>query len=106
MIVRIITVRVKAGKEMEFEEKTRANHRGSLAEPGVFRFDVLKDRDRTGVYYPYEVYRDEAATTAHKETAHYHAWKTGVADLLDGDRTSVTCTPVAPTDEAAWHKTV
>ncbi len=102
MIVRIITVRVKAGREQEFEKITTANHEGSLQEPGVFRFDVLRDNDRPGTYYLYEAYRDEAATLAHKETAHYHAWKEAVSDLLVGDRASVACSVVAPAEESAW----
>lgn len=102
MVVRIITVNVKAGREADFEEKTRANHLGSIAEAGVLRFDVLKDADAPGTYYLYEVYRDQEATVAHKETEHYHAWKAGVADLLAGDRTSVTCTPIAPTESKDW----
>ena len=102
MIVRFITVSVKRGAEAEFEAKTKANHAGSVAEPGVLRFDVLKDADTPGTYYLYEVYADEEATRLHKETDHYKAWKAGVADLMAGDRTSVTCEPLAPTDREAW----
>jgi autoinducer 2-degrading protein len=102
MIVRIITVHVKPGSEDAFEELTRENHLGSLEESGVLRFDVLKDQDTPGTYYLYEVYRNVDATAAHKETPHYHAWKDGVADLLAGERTSVTCTPVAPLEESGW----
>lgn len=102
MIVRIITVDVKPGKEAAFEEATTANHEGSVQEPGVLRFDVLKDRDTPGRYYIYEAYRDEAATKAHKETAHYAAWKEAAADFMQGDRSSVACDVVAPTDEGEW----
>ena len=102
MVVRIITVHVRSGAEAEFEEKTVANHTGSLGEPGVLRFDVLKDDDHPGTYYLYEVYQDLEATLAHKETEHYHAWKAAVTDLIVGERTSVTCTPVAPRDERSW----
>ena len=102
MIVRIITVNVKPGKEAAFEEATRKNHEGSLQEPGVLRFDVLKDRDTPQRYYLYEVYRDEAATSAHKETAHYAAWKEAAPDFVEGERTSVACDVVAPESEMAW----
>ena len=102
MIVRIITVKVKPGSEEEFEKATVSNHEGSVQEPGVLRFDVLRDRERTGTYYLYEVYRDEEATRAHKETGHYHAWKDRVAALLEGERTSVSCSVVAPVDEGRW----
>lgn len=102
MIVRIITVHVKPGAGPAFEEATRANHEGSLAEPGVLRFDVLRDVESPTTYYLYEAYRDEAATIAHKETAHCHAWREAVAELLDGDRTAVAATPVAPIAESQW----
>ena len=102
MIVRIITVRVKSGREEEFEAATVRNHEGSVQEPGVLRFDVLRDNDNPAIYYLYEAYRDEQATVAHKETAHYHAWREAVADLLDGDRSAVACSVVAPVSEAQW----
>lgn len=103
MIVRIITVRVKAGAEAEFERLTTENHEHSLNEPGILRFDVLKDQDQPGTYYLYEAYVDERATVSHKETDHYHRWKAAVAELLHGDRSSVTATPVAPTGEGSWR---
>lgn len=102
MIVRIITVRVKRGEEQAFETATIANHEGSVQEPGVLRFDILRDNDTPGVYYLYEAYRDQAATVAHKETDHYHRWKAAVADMLDGERTSVACSVVAPAHPHAW----
>lgn len=102
MIVRIITVKVKPGREADFEAATLSNHEGSIAEPGVLRFDVLRDENKPSTYYLYEAYRDEAATAAHKQTAHYATWKDAVADMLDGDRTSVACSVVAPTDESSW----
>jgi (4S)-4-hydroxy-5-phosphonooxypentane-2,3-dione isomerase len=102
MIVRLITVRVKQGREPDFERATVRNHEHSVNEPGVLRFDVLQDTSAPGVYYLYEVYRDEAATAAHKETDHYLRWRNDVAELLDGERTAVTCSVVAPRDAAAW----
>ncbi len=102
MIVRIITVCVKPGSEPAFERATTSNHRESMKEEGVLRFDVLKDNDVPGTYYLYEAYTDTAATIAHKETEHYHTWKSAVGDLLVGDRTSVACSVVAPTDQTAW----
>lgn len=102
MIVRIITVRVKPGAEHEFEQATLLNHQSSVQEKGVLRFDVLKDNDSPGLFYLYEAYIDETATVAHKETDHYHAWKAAVADLLEGDRTSVSCSVVAPADPEDW----
>lgn len=102
MIVRIITARVKSGMEADFEAATTKNHEGSVAEPGVLRFDVLRDEGNPGVYYLYEAYRDQAATVAHKETGHYKVWRQAVADMLEGERASVACAVVAPADPEGW----
>jgi autoinducer 2-degrading protein len=102
MIVRIITVKVKRGSEAAFEEATIPNHHGSLSEAGVLRFDVLKDEDAPGTYYLYEVYRDEAATVAHKETEHYQIWRAAINEYMASPRASVKCSVVAPADEGAW----
>jgi hypothetical protein len=42
MIVRAIEILVKPERTAEFIAATLANHRGSLREPGVLRFDVLQ----------------------------------------------------------------
>lgn len=102
MIVRIITVRVKSDRVSEFASHTIENHRASLAEPGVLRFDVLQDREDSTVFYLYEVYADEAATLAHKETKHYATWKSAVAEMMEGDRSAVPCDVVAPKDPERW----
>lgn len=103
MIVRFVTVRVKAGSEADFEAATKKNHEGSVSEPGCLRFDVLRDTAQGGLYYLYEVYRDEAATAAHKETEHYQRWRDEVAPMMAADRESVAGMPIAPTDPVAWE---
>ncbi len=102
MFVRIVTVHVKPDRSAAFEAATAKNHRGSIAEPGVLRFDVLRDARNPGTYYLYEAYRDEAATAAHKETAHYAEWKHAVASMMVGDRSSVACEVVEPKDPGTW----
>ena len=37
-------------------------------EPGCLRFDVLHDSDDPTKFFYYEVYKDEAARMAHRET--------------------------------------
>lgn len=102
MIVRIITCHVKPGSETAFEKATVLNRRGSIAEPGVLRFDLLKAVDGPGVYYLYEVYRDHAATVNHKDTDHYKLWRETVAEYMAADRSSIACSAVAPVSEADW----
>lgn len=102
MIIRFVTCKVKKGKEAAFEEASAINRAGSIAEPGVLRFDLLRDQNEAGTYYLYEVYRDEAATIDHKSTAHYQTWRDTVADWMVVKRSSVACEPVAPTDPSQW----
>ena len=102
MIVRIITVHVKPEMADRFEEATKANHEGSLGEPGILRFDVLKDNADAGTYYLYEVYADEAATASHKETEHYKTWKVAVEPMMAGPRGSISSTSLFPKDPQSW----
>ncbi len=102
MTVRAIEVQVKPGRTEEFIAVTLANHRGSLAEPGVLRFDVLQSAEDPSSFLLYEVYRDEAAIQAHKETPHYQAWKKAVEPLMAAPRRGRPFDVLAPTDPKAW----
>lgn len=102
MLVRIIHVKVRPEAASDFEAACEANHRGSIAEPGVLRFDVLREEGVPGSYVLYEAYRDQNATVAHKETEHYRVWRETVAPMMAGDRTSAAYSVVAPDDPASW----
>ena len=91
-----VDVAVTAGRTGEFLAATEANARASRAEPGVLRFDVLADRDDPQHVVLVEVYRDAAAAAAHKETAHYAAWRDTVAPMMARPRASVRLTDVLP----------
>jgi autoinducer 2-degrading protein len=105
VIVRTIEIQVKPERVAEFIAATLENHRGSLAEPGVLRFDVLQSGEDPARFLLYEVYRDEAATRAHKETPHYEAWKQAVEPLLAAPRKGRAYRALAPTDPGAWVTT-
>jgi (4S)-4-hydroxy-5-phosphonooxypentane-2,3-dione isomerase len=79
MIILQVTVQVKPEHTGAFIEVLRhdAEH-SENDEPGCLRFDVSQDRDDPNRLYYYEVYKDEAALAAHRETAHfkYYAEKT------------------------------
>lgn len=105
MIVRLIRVYVKPQAIAAFEEATRRNHLGSVAEAGVLRFDVLRNPETKGEYLLYEVYTSYEATDAHKQTSHYAEWKEAVADMMEKPRQSEAFEVVAPTDESAWRAT-
>ena len=57
-----------------FLAATQENAAASRDEPGVLRFDVLSDRADPGHVVLVEIYRDDEAAAAHKDTAHYQRW--------------------------------
>jgi autoinducer 2-degrading protein len=82
MHVTLVHVRVLPDRLGEFLEASRANHAGSVREPGNVRFDVLRDPSDPTHFVIYEVFVDEAAAVAHKATAHYLAWRDRVAPMM------------------------
>lgn len=102
MIVRTIDLHVKPERVQDFIQATLANHRGSVREPGVLRFDVLQDEADPGHFVLYEVFRDAAATEAHRETPHYKAWAPAVEAMQASPRQRTVFRPLAPTAEADW----
>jgi autoinducer 2-degrading protein len=89
MYVTLVHIHVKSEHLAEFIEVTRANHEGSVREPGNLRFDILRSVDDPTRFIAYEAYRDEASARAHKETAHYLAWRDTVADWMTEPRVGV-----------------
>ena len=72
MVVLHVTIQVKPEHVAEFLEIVchDAEH-SEQDEPGCLRFDVLADQDDPARFYFYEVYRDEAALEAHRQTSHF-----------------------------------
>ena len=96
-----VFVHVKPGSEAAFEAATLANARASLAEPGVARFDVIRQQDDPTRFVLVEVYRSPEAALAHKETPHYAIWRDTVAGMLAEPRSSVKYLNLHP-DDAGW----
>jgi (4S)-4-hydroxy-5-phosphonooxypentane-2,3-dione isomerase len=85
----------------DFLAATEINASASRLEPGVLRFDVLRDRDDTGHLVLVEVYRDDEAAAAHKTTAHYADWRGAVAPMMARPRQSTRFVNISPAD-ADW----
>lgn len=102
MLIVHVTVRVKPECVAAFREATAENACQSLRELGVARFDVVQQRDDATRFVLVEVYRDEAAAGAHKETAHYQIWRDTVAAMMAEPRASVKYAAVFP-DAAEWR---
>ncbi|HEV2370572.1 MAG TPA: antibiotic biosynthesis monooxygenase [Streptosporangiaceae bacterium] len=101
MLIVHVHVWVRPERVEEFLAATLVNARASLAEPGVARFDVIQDEaDATHVVLN-EVYRDAAASAAHKLTPHYATWRDTVADMMAVPRESTKFSAVFPADADA-----
>ena len=96
MLIVHVQVRVKADSVESFRHATIENARNSIQEPGVARFDVVQQRDDASRFVLVEVYRDDAAAAAHKETAHYAKWRDTVAAMMAEPRSSMKFTNVFP----------
>lgn len=84
-----------------FLAATAVNAAASRQEPGILRFDVLTDRADPAHVVLVEIYRDEAAAAAHKETAHYASWRDAVAAMMARPRVGARFVNTSPED-GAW----
>jgi autoinducer 2-degrading protein len=101
MLVMHVQVQVKPESVEAFKEATILNATESLKEPGIARFDVVQQNDDPTSFVLVEVYRTPEAPAAHKETAHYAAWRDTVAPMMAAPRKGVFHTNVFPPD-AGW----
>ncbi len=101
MLIVHVHVHVKPEAIEAFRAASLRNASHSVREPGVARFDVVQQSDDPARFVLLEVYRDAAGAAAHKETAHYAAWRDEVASMMAEPRSSVKYTNVFP-DEAGW----
>lgn len=88
MLVVLVEVQVKPEDVEAFRRVTLENARLSLKEPGIARFDVLERQGDPAQFVLVEVYRDEAAAAAHKQTPHYAAWRDAVEPMMAVPRKS------------------
>jgi quinol monooxygenase YgiN len=103
MVVLHVTVQVKPKHVAQFLEQVRydAEH-SENDEPGCLRFDVIQDRDDPNRFYYYEVYRDEAALDAHRQTPHFKRYSETVQPWLAAPPERHFGRNVIPSD-AAWR---
>jgi autoinducer 2-degrading protein len=96
-----VDVAVVAGRLEEFLAATEANATASRREPGVLRFDVLADRDDPAHVVLVEIYRDENAAAAHKNTDHYLTWRDTVESMMARPRSATKFVNISP-DDQGW----
>lgn len=101
MFIVHVFVQVKPGTADAFVAATLENARNSLLEPGVARFDVVRQEDGADRFVLVEVYRTKNDAALHKETSHYKTWRDTVADMMAVPRSSVKYANLFP-DEKGW----
>jgi (4S)-4-hydroxy-5-phosphonooxypentane-2,3-dione isomerase len=102
MLVVHVHARVRPERVAEFLAATLVNAKASLGEPGVVRFDVIQDQADPGHVVLVEVYRDDDAAAAHKQTPHYAVWRDAVAEMMAEPRASAKFTAVFPDGAEGW----
>jgi (4S)-4-hydroxy-5-phosphonooxypentane-2,3-dione isomerase len=102
MLIVHVDVSVVPDDSAAFLDATRANAAASLDEAGVLRFDVVQDLADPAHVVLVEVYTDEAAAAAHKQTAHYATWRDTVAPMMAVPRSSVKFAAIHPAEPARW----
>lgn len=83
-----------------FLAATEANASASREEPGMLRFDVLTDREDPAHIVLVEIYRDEQAAAAHKDTLHYRIWRDTVETMMARPRRSTRYVNASPEDQS------
>lgn len=85
----------------EFLSASEQNAAASRNEPGIVRFDVISDLADPAHIILVEIYTDETAAAAHKETAHYQTWRDAVAPMMARPRSATRFVNVSP-DDHGW----
>jgi autoinducer 2-degrading protein len=102
MLVVHVHARVRPERAEDFLAATLVNAKASLAEPGVLRFDVIQDEADLAHVVLVEVYRDDDAAAAHKQTPHYATWRDAVAEMMAEPRASTRFSAAFPAASDGW----
>lgn len=101
MFIVHVFVHVKPDQIENFKAAVTENARNSVQEPGIARFDVIQQQDDPTRFVLVEVYRTEADTAKHKETAHYLKWRDAIEPMLLEPRSRIVYSNVFP-DDSGW----
>ncbi|PJF35681.1 MAG: antibiotic biosynthesis monooxygenase [Candidatus Thermofonsia Clade 1 bacterium] len=101
MIVVLVSIHVKPEFVQAFIAATLENARHSVQEAGIARFDFIQQEEEPTRFMLIEVFHSPEAQQAHRETAHYLAWREAVSEMLAEPRVGVRYLPLFP-DQALW----
>ena len=100
----VVKICVKPEHREQFLEQMWADALGSeKSEPGCLMFNVVQDNADPNVLHLFEVYRDDEAVEAHKQSPHFLKWREATKDWLAAPLELARCTSVYP-PAGAWKK--
>ena len=84
VMYRIVHIQVLVKPEFveAFIEASRENACNSVLEPGIARFEIFQQADDPTRFVFIEMFRTPDAQEAHRQTAHYQAWREAVAEMM------------------------
>lgn len=94
-LYKIVTYQVPAEHWQEFLALSEINAHASRKEPGITSFTLLLPQDSPHTMIAVEVYINAAASAAHQQTPHFHAFVEG-AKKLDVKRSLILADRYAP----------
>lgn len=98
MFTAVIAIHVKPEFREAFIRATLENARHSVLEPGIARFDFLQQADDPNRFLLYEIYRSPEAQQAHRETAHYLAWRAAAEPMMAEPRVPIRYHNLSPVE--------
>ncbi|MEZ9231747.1 putative quinol monooxygenase [Vibrio amylolyticus] len=79
----IVMNRVAVEDELRYKNIMTENALKSVTdEEGCYQFDIIQDKERSGVFYLYEIYADPDALLQHKQTPHYLHSREQLGDMV------------------------
>ncbi len=78
----VVQIQVKPECVDAFCAATLINACASRREPGILRFDLLRQQDAADRFLLVEEFRDPEAQQQHRETPHYSVWRDTVALMM------------------------
>jgi len=102
MKVVLVNIHVKPDFIEAFKLASIENAQNSIKEPGIARFDLIQQKDDLTRFILIEVYHDDQAQAAHKETRHYFKWRDTVAEMMAEPRVGIAYTNITP-DDSGWE---
>jgi autoinducer 2-degrading protein len=97
VLVSLVTLKIKPEQHPRFLAAVEDNATCSVREePGCLRFEAFQDTTDPDAYHLVEVFRDEQAVAAHRETDHYARWAKASKEFLAEPLTVVQVRDVLP----------